>query len=74
MKQDRCGGRDARVACYVKARMIKERRQALEIAQKCEHVAVISSLSYGRYRLVPNRGTFWENVPLLRTFSCSHFH
>ena len=36
---------------------------------------LISSLSYGRYRLVPNRGTFWENFPLLRTFSCFHcFH
>ena len=36
---------------------------------------LISSLSYGRYRLVPNRGTFWRIFPLLRTFSCFHcFH
>ena len=36
---------------------------------------LISSLSYGRYHLVPNRGTFWENFTPLRTFSCFHcFH
>ena len=36
---------------------------------------LISSLSYGRYRLVPNRGTFWRIFTPLRTFSCFHcFH
>ena len=38
---------------------------------------IIPSLSYGRYRLVPNRGTFWRiftpNVTFCG-FQCFHFH
>ena len=38
---------------------------------------IIPSLSYGRYRLVTNRGTFWRIFPLYVTFcgfQCFHFH
>ena len=36
---------------------------------------LLSSLSYGRYCLVPNRGTFWQIFTPLCTFSCFHcFH
>ena len=38
---------------------------------------IIASLSYGRYRLVPNRGTFWQIFWLYVTFCgfhCFDFH